>query len=172
MSDNNRFEMNSYKICMANKRKRLCLSALLLLIASSDIAILSLGSECMGVAQSVSRLAMDWKVRLSTAGGGEIFRTHPDRAWGLPSLLYNGFLFFPGAKAEEARRWPLTPSSVEIFASCSRVNFTLSVGSEEVLTSFVLRCIGVALRCMRPSVVWDVARRRSAAAYRRFEIVC
>jgi hypothetical protein len=32
-------------------------------------------------------------------GGGEIFRTLPDRSWGLPSLLYNGYRFsFPGIK--------------------------------------------------------------------------
>jgi hypothetical protein len=29
-------------------------------------------------------------------GGGEIFRTRPDRPWGPPSLLYNGS--FPGVK--------------------------------------------------------------------------
>jgi hypothetical protein len=32
-------------------------------------------------------------------GGGEIFRTRPDRPWGLPSLLYNGYrVSFPGVK--------------------------------------------------------------------------
>jgi hypothetical protein len=31
--------------------------------------------------------------------GGEIFRTRLDRPWGPPSLLYNGYRFFPGAKA-------------------------------------------------------------------------
>ena len=31
--------------------------------------------------------------------GGEIFRTRPDRRWGQPSLLYNGYLVcFPGVK--------------------------------------------------------------------------
>jgi hypothetical protein len=31
--------------------------------------------------------------------GGEIFRTYPDRPWGPPSLLYNGYrVFFPGVK--------------------------------------------------------------------------
>ena len=34
---------------------------------------------------------------------GEIFRTRPDRAWGPPSLLYNGYRVFPGGKA--ARAW-------------------------------------------------------------------
>jgi len=31
-------------------------------------------------------------------GGGEIFRTCPDRPWGPPSLLYNGCRVFPGGK--------------------------------------------------------------------------
>jgi hypothetical protein len=32
-------------------------------------------------------------------GGGEIFRTRPDRPWGAHSLLYNGHRFsFPGVK--------------------------------------------------------------------------
>jgi hypothetical protein len=29
---------------------------------------------------------------------GEIFRTRPDRPWGPPSLLYNGYRVFPGVK--------------------------------------------------------------------------
>jgi len=33
-------------------------------------------------------------------GGGEIFRTRPDRPWGPPSLLYNGYRVFPGGKAD------------------------------------------------------------------------
>jgi hypothetical protein len=28
----------------------------------------------------------------------EIFRTRPDRPWGPPSLLYNGYRVFPGGK--------------------------------------------------------------------------
>jgi hypothetical protein len=31
-------------------------------------------------------------------GGGEIFRTCPDRPWGPPSLLYNGYRVFCGGK--------------------------------------------------------------------------
>jgi hypothetical protein len=35
----------------------------------------------------------------SNPGGGEIFRTRPDRPWGPPSLLYNGYrVSFPGVK--------------------------------------------------------------------------
>jgi hypothetical protein len=38
-------------------------------------------------------------VQESNPGGGEIFHTHPDRPWGPPSLLYNGYcVFFPGLK--------------------------------------------------------------------------
>jgi hypothetical protein len=32
-------------------------------------------------------------------GGGEVFRTRPERPWGPPSLLYNGYRVFPGGKA-------------------------------------------------------------------------
>ena len=39
-------------------------------------------------------------VRGSNPGGGEIFRTNPDRPWGPPSLLYNGYrVSFTGGKA-------------------------------------------------------------------------
>ena len=46
--------------------------------------------------------------------GGEIFRTRPDRPWGPPSLLYNGYRVFPEGKAAGAWRWPSTPSSAEV----------------------------------------------------------
>ena len=36
--------------------------------------------------------------------GGDIFRTHPDRRWGPPSLLYKECRAFPGGKASEAWR--------------------------------------------------------------------
>ena len=34
----------------------------------------------------------------SNPGGGEIFRTRPDRPWDPPSLLHNGYRVFPGGK--------------------------------------------------------------------------
>ena len=40
-----------------------------------------------------------WTVRGLNHGGGEIFRTCPDRSWGPPSLLYSGYWVFPGGKA-------------------------------------------------------------------------
>ena len=39
----------------------------------------------------LNRLAMAWMVQGSNPGGGEIFRSCPDRPWGPPSLLYNGY---------------------------------------------------------------------------------
>jgi hypothetical protein len=37
------------------------------------------------------------------------FRTRPDRTWGPPSYLYNGYRVFSGHKAADAWRWQLTP---------------------------------------------------------------
>jgi len=70
--------------------------------------------------------------------GVEIFRTRPDRPWGPPSLLYNGYRVFPGGKAAGAWRWP--PTLMErrgwrksraipllpfwAFVACCRMSFT------------------------------------------------
>ena len=44
--------------------------------------------------------------------GGEIFRTCPDRPWGPPSLLYNGYRVFPRGKERLGHDAdPSTPSS-------------------------------------------------------------
>ena len=50
------------------------------------------------------RLATAWMVRGSNPGGGEIFHTRPDRPWGPPSLLYNGYRVFLVGKAPGAWR--------------------------------------------------------------------
>jgi hypothetical protein len=56
------------------------------------------------------RLAICWRVQGSNPDEGEIFRTLPDRYWGPPSLLYNGYwVSFLGDKAARAYRWPPTP---------------------------------------------------------------
>ena len=44
-------------------------------------------------------------------GGGEIFRTCPDRPWGSPSLLHNGYRFFPGGKERSGRDTDSSPPS-------------------------------------------------------------
>jgi len=55
------------------------------------------------------RLATGWTVRGSNPGGGKIFGTCPDRPWGPPSLLYNGYRGFPGVKEQPRRDATLTP---------------------------------------------------------------
>ena len=67
-----------------------------------------------GIAQSVQRLAMGWTVRGSNPGGGQIFRTCPDRPWGPSCLLFNGYRVFPGGKAAGVCRLPPTPSTAEV----------------------------------------------------------
>ena len=76
---------------------------------------------------------------------GEIFRTCPDRPWGPPSLLYNGYLVFPGGKERKGRDadpspllvpwswkgraipllllWAARP--VQSLSACTRLHFTL-----------------------------------------------
>ena len=63
------------------------------------------------VDQSVQRLVTGWKVRGSNPGGGEIFRTCPDRSWGPPSLLCNGYRVFPGGKERSGCDADLLPPS-------------------------------------------------------------
>jgi hypothetical protein len=43
---------------------------------------------------------------------GEIFRTCPDRPWGPPSLLYNGYRVFPGVESGRSVTLTLHPSLV------------------------------------------------------------
>ena len=53
-----------------------------------------------------------WTVRGSNPGGGEIFRTCPDRPWGPPSLMYIRYRVFPGVKERPGRdAGPSPPSS-------------------------------------------------------------
>ena len=54
--------------------------------------------------QSVWRLATGWTLQGSNPGGGEIFRTLPDRPWGPTSLLFNRYRVFPRGKAAGAWR--------------------------------------------------------------------
>jgi len=42
---------------------------------------------------------------------GEIFRTCPDRPWGPPSPLYNGYRVFPGGKERPGRDADPSPTS-------------------------------------------------------------
>ena len=66
---------------------------------------------------SVVRIANRYglKVRGLNACRGEIFATRPDRPWGPPSLLYNGYrVSFPGVKRPECGVDRPPPSSAEV----------------------------------------------------------
>ena len=69
-----------------------------------------------GPGSSIGILITGWTVRGSNPGGGEIFRTCPDRPWGPPSLLYNGYRVFPGGKVRPGRDADHSPpSSADVF---------------------------------------------------------
>jgi hypothetical protein len=61
-------------------------------------------STCIGIGNKKSigtpKGEPVWKKK--NPGGGEIFYTRPDRPWGPPSLLYNGYRVCPGGKAAGA----------------------------------------------------------------------
>jgi len=52
---------------------------------------------------NIYRLATGWTIWESNPGGGEIFRTSPDRPWDPSRLLYNGYRVFPGGKERPER---------------------------------------------------------------------
>jgi len=60
---------------------------------------------------SLQLFKLGWTVRGSNPGGGEIFRTCPDRPWGPSSLLYNGYRVFPGGKKRPGRAADHSPPS-------------------------------------------------------------
>jgi hypothetical protein len=60
--------------------------------------------------------------------GGEIFRTCPDRSWGSPSLLYNGYRVCPGGKEQPGRDAdPSPPSSALVIKEYNYIS-TVPVG--------------------------------------------
>jgi hypothetical protein len=59
-------------------------------------------------------MATGWTVRGSNPGGGEIFRTCPDRPWIPTSLLYNGYRVFPGGKERPVRDVDHSPPSSSV----------------------------------------------------------
>jgi hypothetical protein len=80
------------------------------------------------VAQSVQWLAMGWTVRGSNPGGGEIFRTCPNRPWGPPILLYNGYRVFPGGKERPGRDADPSPHSSAVVMKVYSYTFTPPMG--------------------------------------------
>ena len=89
-------------------------------LSNSRILVLDQAEESV-----ILNVIFTWILEISTAYGlegpgmesrwGEIFRTCPDRPWGPPSLLYNGYRVFPGGKVRPRRDAdPSPPSSAEV----------------------------------------------------------
>jgi len=73
-------------------------------------------------------------VQASNPGGGEIFRTRPDRSWGLPILLYSGYrVSFPRLNRPETGVDGLPLSSAELRERVELYLFTLLGRSWPVL---------------------------------------
>jgi hypothetical protein len=132
-------------------------------------------------------------VRGSNPFGGEIFRIHPDRPWGPPSLLHNGYRVFHGGKAAGAWHWP--PTSIACwgwrksraihllplwaFMACYRVNVTLPlhITSEGRYTTYrlcgsmqlyllMLKLIHMSTKCMLiPRATVDVKHFYCSSLY-------
>ena len=59
--------------------------------------------------------ATGWMVWELNPSKGEIFCTCPDRPWGPPNLLYNGYWVFPGGKEQPGcDADPLPPSTAVV----------------------------------------------------------
>ena len=104
-----------------------------------------------GIAQSVYRLAMGWTVWGSNPGGGEIFLTRPDRPWGPPSLLYNGYrVSLPGVKRQGRGVDHPPPYSAEVKERVELYLYSPSGLSWPVLrrTSLYMPVVYVTMHCM------------------------
>jgi hypothetical protein len=61
--------------------------------------------------------------------GGEIFHTYTDRPWSPPSLLYNGYRFFPGGKERPGRDADTLPPSSGVVKKGQSYTSTSPLGS-------------------------------------------
>ena len=112
-------------------------------------------------------------VRGSNPGGGEIFRTCPDRPWGPLSLLYSGYLVFSGVKERPGRDAdPSPPSSAVVmkeqsYTSAPPMGRTASTESQclykaalylylyHVAESFSEKLTGFQLVTKFPRILWN-----------------
>jgi len=87
-------------------------------------------------------------------GGGEIFRTCPDRPCVPPSLLYNAYRVFPGGKAALAWLWPLTLSSTEAQERVELCLYSISVPSWSVIGWSLPLPLILSVLTLKSSGIW------------------
>jgi len=102
----------------------------------------------VGIVGIATRYELDGPGIESRWGGGENFRSRPDRPWGPPSPLYNGYRVFPEGKVRPGRGVDHPPR----ITSRYRV-LTLYWGYLIVLWLFYLVCI---LYCDFLNLFWNV----------------
>ena len=91
-----------------------------------------------GITQSVKRLCTGWKAGGSNPGVGEFFRTRPDRPWGPPNLMYNGYrVSYPGVKWSGCCVVHRPPSSAEVKERVELYFYSHSGSSWSVLFHFL-----------------------------------
>jgi len=89
------------------------------------------------------------------------FHTRPNRPWSPPSLLYNGYRFFPEGKAAGAWLWPPTPSIAEVKERVEIYIYSVSVPSRPVLgrTLLLVSVFGTnaSKRMINVNVIFELA---------------
>jgi hypothetical protein len=97
-------------------------------------------------------------------GGGEIFRICPDRPWGPPSLLYNGYRVIPGGKAPGRGADHPPPTSAEVKEKVELYLYSPSGPSWPVLGKslplpllfyVVIKVVLTAMRCRNLQSTWE-----------------
>jgi len=115
LNSNNNNNNNKNQFCvliLCSKRKNICNAPWAQLICNNT-RFVSLFMVCSGPGSAVG-IATSYGLDgpwIKSRWGGEIFRTCPDRPWGPPSLLYNGYQVFPGGKERPGRNADPLPLS-------------------------------------------------------------
>jgi hypothetical protein len=117
--------------------------------------------------------------------GGEIFRNCPDRPWGPPSLLYNGYrVFSGGVEWPERDADPSPPSTAVVikeYSYTSTPNMSHTACTEPqclykgaritliVALRLLFRCQTLTVMNIKITVMWDVAPCSVVHMYQYFE---
>ena len=90
-----------------------CITTIVLarIVFASEIILCIIIDMWAPLAQSAYRLTTGCTVWGSNPGGGARFSACPDRHWGPPTLLYNGYRVFPGGKVRPGSAADHSPPS-------------------------------------------------------------